>query len=209
VAGAELEAFCVDAAPAQVVLHAMLKLTPRRPALVVVGINFGENLGADATISGTVGAALQGAASGIPALAVSLQTPKETHTQISDAIDFSVAAHFTRRLARMVLQATLPYDVDVLKIDIPDSATAQTEWRLTRVSRQTYFRPHRPERTAEHAPAGLDYDAGWDLEELERDSDIYALAVDRVVSVSPLSIDLTSRVELAEVARSLDAPELY
>ena len=32
--------------------------------------------------------------------------------------------------------------------------------------------------------------------EIEPDSDVYALKVDRVVSVTPLSLDLTSRIDL-------------
>jgi len=42
-----------------------------RPELVVSGINFGENIGPLADVSGTVGAARAAAARGIPALAVS------------------------------------------------------------------------------------------------------------------------------------------
>ena len=40
-------------------------------------------------------------------------------------------------------------------------------------------------------------------EELERDSDIYALALERQVSVTPLSLDFTSRVGLTELQRTL------
>jgi 5'-nucleotidase len=43
----------------------------RRPELVVSGINFGQNIGPLADVSGTVGAARAAAALGIPALAVS------------------------------------------------------------------------------------------------------------------------------------------
>jgi len=44
---------------------------PQRPNLVVSGINFGENIGPLASVSGTVGAAQTALARGIPALAVS------------------------------------------------------------------------------------------------------------------------------------------
>ena len=204
--GRGMNAFCVDSAPAQVILHAVLELASRWPALLVVGINYGENLGADVTISGTVGAALQGAAMGIPALAVSLQTPKETHTNPSDDVDFSAAIHFTRLFARRLLDTALPFDADVLKVDVPDDATPQTPWRLTRVSRQTYFHAVPPRRGDLSRSAQMDYEAHWDLPTLEPDSDIYALAVDRVVAVSPLSLDLTSRADPAEVESLLRRP---
>lgn len=206
VAGRPVKAFCVDGAPAQAVLHAVLELTPRQPDLLVVGINYGENLGADATISGTIGAALQGAAMGVPALAVSLQTPKETHINPSEAVDFSTATHFARLFARRMLATTLPFDVDVLKVDIPDDATPQTPWRLARLSRHTYYRPIPPRRTDLLTPARIDYEAHWDPQELEPDSDIQALAVDRVVSVVPLSIDLTSRADPGRLETLLRGP---
>ena len=197
--GQPVTAYQVDASPASVVLHALLELIPRRPALLISGINYGENLGTDVTISGTVGAALQGAALGIPALAASLQTPKETHTNPSDSVDFTAAIHFTRLFARRLLTASLPFDVDLLKLDVPSDATPETPWRLTRVSRHVYFVPVPPQRTSLAEPARIDYAPLAHPERTEPDSDIYALAVDRVVSVAPLSLDLTSRTDPGEM----------
>lgn len=203
VEGESVPAFCVDGSPAQVVLHGILELAPRRPALLVAGINYGENLGADVTCSGTVGAALEAAANGIPALAVSLQAPKELHLNLSTEVDFAAAAHFTRFFARRLLEARLPPDVDVLKVDVPASATEETPWRLTRQSRRIYYRPVPPRREDFSQPGRMDYEAWWDAASLEPDSDIYAVVVDRVVSVTPLSLDLTSRATREEVLRAL------
>ncbi|MBN1953729.1 MAG: 5'/3'-nucleotidase SurE [Anaerolineae bacterium] len=206
IAGQAVEAFCVDAAPAQVVLHALLELVPRRPDLLIVGINYGENLGADATISGTVGAALQGATAGIPAIAVSLQTPKEMHVNPSNDVDFTAAMHFTHLFARRLLHAALPFDADALKIDVPQDATPSTPWRLARVSRRTYFHAVPPLRDDLSQPSPIDYAPRWELQALERDSDIYALAVERIVSVAPLSVDLTSRADPGQVEALLCGP---
>lgn len=195
--GQSVAAYHVDSPPALVVAHAMLELVPRQPALIISGINYGENLGTDITISGTVGAALQGADLDIPALAVSLQTPKETHANPSDSVDFTAAIHFTRIFARWMLQVVLPFDVDVLKIDVPDDATPETPWRLTRVSRHPYFVATPPASLL--AGGGIDYNPLAHPECTEHDSDIYAMAVDRVVSVAPLSLDLTSRSDRGEM----------
>ncbi len=207
--GQHVTAYHVDASPALVVARALLGLTPRRPALLISGINYGENLGSDITISGTVGAALQGAVSGVPAMAVSLQTPKETHTNPSDGVDFSAAIHFTRLFARWMLQTTLPFDVDVLKIDVPDDATPETPWRLTRVSHHPYFVATPPPGANPENLTEVDYDTLAHPERTEPDSDIYALAVDRVVSVAPLSLNLSSRVDreqMKDLLRDLDNP---
>lgn len=215
-------AYQVDASPALTVLHGVLELAPRRPALLISGINYGVNLGSDVTVSGTVGAALQGADCGIPSLAVSLQTPKEMHVQPSDSVDFTAAIHFTRLFARRMLQVTLPFDVDVIKVDVPDDATPDTPWRLTRVSRHAYYvsvSSHRtglaelvlsdalsPSKGGVEGLAPLDYELIAHPERTEPDSDIYALAVDRVVSVAPLSLDLTSRTPFGDIEPLLCGP---
>jgi len=196
-------AYRIGASPAVAVLHALEELVPRAPSLVISGINFGENIGADITHSGTVGAALQAGASGIPALAVSLQTPKETHNRHSDRVDFSAAAHFARLFAQRILDQSLPFDVDVLKIDIPSDATPNTPWRICRVSRHTYFAAVPRGAPPDGAPVGLDYGPMARPESSEPDSDIYALAVDRLVAVAPLSIDLTTRADPAALERML------
>ncbi len=188
--GGEFEAFTVESTPAVAVVYGLVKLAPRPPSLLVSGINYGENVGLTITGSGTVGAALEAANWGIPALAVSLETDKEYYYSHSDAVDLSAAEYFTREFARRILATSLPPDVDILKVDVPRHATPQTPWRVTRVSRQPYFHPvQQPDRLA------LDIEIRMDMETLELDSDVYALRVARQVSVTPLSVDLSSRVD--------------
>jgi 5'-nucleotidase len=193
-------AYGLETSPAQAVLAALLDLVPRPPDLLISGINFGENMGTGVTISGTIGAAIEGASFGVPGLAVSLETPKEYHYQLSDAVDFSTAAAFTRRFAQIVLAGELPPDVDILKIDVPCDAAPNTPWRIVRVSRQRYHVPQPSGRRSLSDQKGIDYVQDYDRDTLELDSDVHALAVDRLVSVSPLSIDLTARVDLDALA---------
>jgi 5'-nucleotidase len=202
-------AYGLEASPAQAVLAALLDIVPRRPDLLVSGINFGENLGTIVTVSGTIGAAIEAASFGVPALAVSLETPQEFHYQYSQSVDFATAAAFTRRFAGMVLAGKLPPDVDVLKIDVPDDATPQTPWRLVRISRQRYHVPQPSGRRNLSDQKGIGYIQSIEWETLEPDSDLRALAVDRVVSVAPLSIDLTSRVSLSDLENELRQREAF
>jgi 5'-nucleotidase len=70
----EQDVFALDGTPADcvyVALHAGPRTLPRRPDLVVSGLNHGMNLGQDAFYSGTIAAAREGALRGIPALATS------------------------------------------------------------------------------------------------------------------------------------------
>lgn len=195
-------AFAVPASPAATVRHAVLLLAERKPSLLISGINYGENVGNGVTISGTVGAAIEAANLGVPAMAVSLQTAAEYHLTHSTAVDFSVAAHFTRQFARRVLARGLPSDIDVLNINVPQGARRSTEWRWTRVSRSSYYRSRIEETRRGKRFTG--YESNLDRDSLERDSDIFAVAFDRVVSVSPMTFDLTARVGARALARWKD-----
>lgn len=203
VRGKEWKVYAVGGAPAQAVQHATLELMPRRPDLVVAGINYGENLTTSITISGTVGAALQGAAMGSPSMAVSLEMPAEFFETYSTEIDFSVAAHFTTLFARKLLKGDLFKDVDILKVDVPCDATPQTPWRVTRLSRHPYYIPVVPGRVQLDDKAPIEWEIAIDEKILEPDSDVYALRVERQVSVTPLSLDLTSRVDLVELEQHI------
>lgn len=192
-----IQAFAIDASPAVSVRYGLMLAVPRTPALVVSGINYGENLGSGLTISGTVGAALEAAAAGVPAIAVSLETAKEFHTSHSAAIDFTTAAHWTRWMAERMLAHDIPKSAPVINVNVPSDATDKTPWRVTRASHQTYFRS----QVARGRFVG--YEVVIDGETLEPDSDIYAVRVDRVVSVTPLTYDLTAKVNRKAFQRTL------
>ncbi|MEW6093611.1 MAG: 5'/3'-nucleotidase SurE [Chloroflexota bacterium] len=202
VRGREWTVYSVGGSPAQAVLHGILEIMPRQPDLVVSGINYGENVASGITISGTVGAAMEAAGMGIRALAISLETGVEHHRSYSREIDFSTAAYFTAFFARLLLGKIMPADVDLLKVDVPSDATPQTPWQVTRVSRQCYFTPIPPQRSSWDQPGRVDYILNAEVTS-EPNSDVYALRVRRQVSVTPLSLDMTSRVEFKVFERLL------
>ncbi len=204
--GITVPCYALDSSPAQAVRHAVLRFLPRRPNLVISGINFGENVGGSATISGTVGAAIEAASFDIPTLAASLETEPQYHFVLSGEVNFDTAAAFVRRFARWLLRHGMPPAVDILKLEVPCDATPETPWRMTRVSRQQYWiSPVRLAGNGEREIHG--YEKRIDLDTLEPDSDIYALAVDRVVAVSPLTIDLTAPVDLDRLKDELSAAD--
>ena len=197
IGGQEWPVYAVGGTPAQVVMHGVMEIMPQPPDLVVSGINYGENPGLSVTVSGTVGAALEAASMGIPALAVSLELEDiSTYLEHRDDVDFSTAAHFTALFAARVLREGLPPDVDLLKIDVPHNATPQTPWRLTRLARHRYFIP-RIQRTGPwEEPAVISGGLEVTRDQVTPDSDVHTLMFDRLVSVTPLSLDMTSRVDL-------------
>lgn len=200
--GQQWPVYSVGGTPAQVVLHALLEILPAPPHLVVSGINYGENVGTSITISGTVGAAMEGAAMGIPSLAVSLQLLSYDYLSYAD-LDFSTAAYFTQHFARMLLEKTFPKDVDLLKVVVPADATPNTPWRMTRLARHRYYLPVAKGPRKWDEPFYIEGRPQVSPEEVEPDTDIYTLLYDRIVAVTPLSLDLTSRIDLKAVEAQL------
>lgn len=201
--------YAANATPANCVLYGVRELAERPVDLVVSGINYGENIGNSVTMSGTVGAAMEAADLGIPALAVSLELVdmSDFYSHL-EHVDFSTAAIFARRFAERLLTEALPEDVDLLKIEVPAAATPATGWVVTRQDRIYYyssFPAPRRDRTTEpgvfeHGVAKGHFSAP--------DTDAHALA-HGLVAVTPLSTDLTSRTQLDALATLLrnDRPE--
>ena len=199
--GREWTVYAVGGSPAQAALHGILEICPEQPDLVVSGINYGENLGTGITISGTVGAALEAAALGFPALAMSLEAEQKYHLSYSEEINFSPAAHFTALFARMLLEKKFPDDVSLLKVDVPSDATDETPWQATRLSRQRYYDPIKPERASWDQPTNVGYKENASLEHEKADTDVFAIRRKRVVSVTPLSLDLTARLDINDLEK--------
>lgn len=101
--------FAIDGTPADCAKLALDRLCPEPPRLVVSGINDGPNAGRSIMYSGTLGAALEAAVEGRPALAVSRM---RGWTAQDDAAAFAAgwAARFlhTPGLAGAVVNLNLP-----------------------------------------------------------------------------------------------------
>ena len=199
--GKNLTAYSVGGTPAQCVQHGILEILKMRPDLVVSGINYGENVGYSISMSGTIGAAMEGAAQSIPALAISLQVKNFEDIYLhSNHIDFSTAGYFTKYFAELALNHPFPPDVHILKIDVPTDATPQTAWQVTHIARHTAYEPVPTRKGSWDEPGRLtgrfiDVKPG----ELDPNSDIHVLRFENKVTVSPLSLDMTSRVDFEQL----------
>ena len=136
-------------------------------------------------------------------MAISLEAHPKYHLTYSEDVSFLVAAEFALRIARLLLEKKLPADVDVLKVDVPSDATIDTPWQLTRVSRQRYYEPIAPVRESWSERGIINYREAGEFDHEAEDTDVYVLRKKRMVSVSPLSLDLTSRVNFAELDKFL------
>ncbi len=174
-------ALATSGAPSDCVVLALLGLVDQPVDMVVSGINQGGNLGYDVTYSGTVAAALEAAISGVPAIAVSL----DSYT----ARDFDYAARFAARLAIRVAEEGLPPRT-FLNLNIP--AVPEEEIAGVLITREGLRIYHNrliqrvdPKGRAYYWIGG-DYPTGV----VEEGTDLWALA-HNYVSITPLQLDLT------------------
>ena len=173
----------VDGSPADCVYLAVHQLLPRRPDLVLSGVNAGPNLSFDVHYSGTVGAAMEGTLLGVRSIAVSLTDTRKG--------SFDWAADFAVRVGRKVLDDGLPPHT-ALNVNVPGGRP--DAWQLTFLGHRLF--KHSVQRRDD--PRGAPYywiggtpDAPHDLP----GSDCNAVA-EGTISMTPLRTDLTAhRVE--------------
>lgn len=126
-------AYAINGTPVDCVNLALLKILPRRPHLLVSGINKGVNLGDDVLYSGTVSAAVEGTILGVPSMAVSQEGRDRFH--------FDTGAQYALRVARLILRHGLPEET-LVNLNIPDrTPKAVTGVRVTCLSRRRFENP--------------------------------------------------------------------
>ncbi len=201
-----VEAYEVSGTPTDSVIMGIFWLMKGElPDLAVSGINIGENISTDTvTTSGTIGAALEAASYGVPAITASIQVVDQgdKFDSVNDhAYQFDVASDLVRRVAKNVLEMGLPPGVDILNLNVPVNATEDTEVVVTRLARKI-FRTAVQERAD---PRGRPYYwIGGDLVCTEREgTDVRALYQEGKISVTPLTIDNTARVDFSEISKLL------
>jgi 5'-nucleotidase len=199
IAGKHVRAFAVAATPAIAARYAVLIHADRQPALVVSGINYGENIGNGVTISGTIGATLEAASMGLPALAVSQAVDVALHFSHSELVEFSIAAEWGKHFAQKILTKGMPRGADIVNVNVPEGATTKTPWRWTRTSRINYYRSTIKQTRRGASITG--YERVLNEPAPEPDSDVRAVMIDHVVAVSLLTLDLTAHVSSKEKAR--------
>jgi 5'-nucleotidase len=181
----------VDGRPADCVKLAISQILPRRPDLVVSGMNSGANVGINVIYSGTVAAAIEGAFLGLPSVAVSLHLLKDA------APNYARSAKFAMMAIDQIISAGLKGG-EVATINVP-GLKDQDLPRGIKVVRQC-TRPWNDAYERRKTPRGNDY--FWNtnvfsLGSTEDDTDVSALR-EKYVTITPLQFDLTQHRLLAE-----------
>jgi len=195
--------FSVNGTPTDCVTLGINKLLPRKPDLVVSGINRGANLGDDITYSGTVSAAIEGTIFGIPSIAFSLISDKHYH--------YETATFFTKRIASYVLEHSLPFDT-LLNVNFPNISKGEIRGiKLTRQGKRIY------ENSIQETfnPWGEKYywiGGGRTFWEHGDEADMEAVQ-ENYISITPIHLDLTNHGALSflrerwKVSDMLEGPD--
>jgi 5'-nucleotidase len=188
----------VNGTPTDCVHLAVTGMLDRLPDMVISGINHGANMGDDTIYSGTVAAATEGFLLGIPSIAVSLASKAAGNYPTAAQAVCDMVERFRRR----------PIAVPVLlNINVPDVPADQLAGTVvTRLGRR-----HRSEPVIKSTnPRGETVywiGAAGDAEDAGEGTDFHAVA-NRMVSVTPLQIDLTQFTSLESMRDWLKEPAL-
>lgn len=186
----------VEGRPADCVKLAINQLLPRRPDLVVSGINSGANVGINVLYSGTVAAAIEAAFLGVPSIALSLHL-------IRTLPDYDNAARISLGVIRDLLAAGVAPG-QMINVNIPGGLTGDARPKGVRVVRQC-VRAWDNLYEKRLTPNGRPYywnSAKFALAGSEEDTDVAAIR-DGYVAVTPLKFDLTSQDAMLRLRGSM------
>jgi 5'-nucleotidase len=174
-----LRAIGLTATPASTVNVAIRNIVQPRPDLVVAGINRGYNLGFSTYLSGTVGAARQGAMHGIPSIAASL-------AEGAPPVDYVFAAEEVLGVARRVKQFGLAATT-FLNVNVP--ALPPGGYKGYQVTSQAMLQGGRERFEEAKHPSGrtLYWSTFQEGGEAPEGTDIWAVA-NGYVSVTPMRL---------------------
>lgn len=168
-----IKTYIVDGTPATTVIMGLEKILDETPDLVLSGINNGENLAAAITMSGTLGAAIEAATYGVPAIAASLQRPV---MYPRDQVDFSAAARAVGTLIQQSLDQ--PNEYMLLNVNVPFEGDETTQQVYTFQSQQKLHIPGVTQRDGAYF-----IDLGRDYTQLEPGSDADVVLNQKKISV--------------------------
>ena len=186
----------IDGTPTDCVMLAVEALLPRRPDFVVSGINHGQNMGEDVLYSGTVAAAMEGLALGIPSIAVSY-AGGDLRTDVTNVAQLLPV--LSRLLAHITSLPNLPRDT-LFNVNLPPVPAEDVRGiRLTRLGRRVYS--NSLQRMTDPWGREIFWIGGGSISWSGHENSDFRAIEEGYVSVTPLHLDLT-HFDLLDTASS-------
>ena len=182
--------FTVNGTPVDCVKLALHTIVPRRPDLILSGINHGSNAAINVTYSGTMGAVLEGCMNGIPSVGFLLLSH-------SMKADFSFGMPFIVDIVKNVLEQGLPF-YQCLNVNIP-SKVAPAGVRVCRAARGHWSEEYKRYIDPSGNPFFWLTGRFVNDEPEATDTDEYWLH-HRHISVVPVCPDVTDTASIAKLA---------
>ena len=184
-----VEVWSCSGTPVDCVKMALANICPRKPDIVIGGINHGDNASVNTHYSGTMGVVMEGCMKYIPSVAYSLCDHR------ADA-DFEPLRPYIEQITEHVLKAGLPQGV-CLNVNFPLQETFKGV-RICRMSRGTWLN----ETTRCHHPRGYDY--WWMVGHYHNDepeaTDTDRWALDNgYVAITPTRTDVTANEAMEQL----------
>lgn len=184
--------YLCNGTPADCIKLALRELCPKKPDIIVSGINHGMNTSISIIYSGTMGAAIEGCVSGIPSIGFSLNT-------FDPNADFTTAIKYAYKITKETLAKGLHRYV-CLNVNIPDKEAIKG----IKICRQSegYWNEEFIKR---EDPLGRNYywlsGVFYNAEEHSEDTDEWALRND-YISIVPVKVDMTAYEYMDELKKN-------
>ncbi len=194
--------FSIHGTPSDACFLGLHDLIPdTKPGLVLSGVNRGQNLADDVTVSGTVAAAIQAMKMGVPAIALS-QTLSGFFSSTSVAFETALA-HAPRIIERLV-SAGWPQDV-VININFPPCPPDEVQGvQITRQGTRDHWhlKAERREDLRKRTYYWLGFEGG--LSNPDPGDDLHAI-YNNHISITPLRVDLTHEPTMGAFANLFES----
>lgn len=179
--------------PVDSVKLAFSAIMPRKPDLIVSGINHGSNASVSVVYSGTMGAVIEGCLNGIPSVGFSL-------LDFDPDADFTASVHYGQKIIKHVLEDGLP-ETTCLNVNVPRGPLEQVKGiRVCRQAKGVWREEF--ERRLDPRKGEYFWLTGYFVnhENGATDTDEWALS-NHYVSVVPIKVDFTNYNALESLKR--------
>jgi len=196
--------FAAEGSPADCVLAGLYEVMPQRPDLVLSGINRGNNAAENTLYSGTIGAAIEAALQGLPAIALS-QFIGPHNAELPDP--FEIAARTGAATVRAILDKGLWDNEDYrlfYNVNFPPIPADQAKGH--RVVAQGYRKETFMAVQPHHSPSGRKFlwiKSGPQQLPTGPGTDVTA-NLDGYTSITPMRCDLTAHEIIADLKEKLE-----